>query len=322
VNSVTKGNHTYEGIDLPKRVLVLVGPTASGKTTISLLLAQQINAEIISADSRQIYRYMDVGTAKPSKDERSKVRHYFVDQLNPNQDFNAGEFSRLGRQIIDDIFFWKKIPLVVGGSGLYVQALIDGFFEGPSADTSIRKQLYQRLTTEGREALYGELKKIDPVAASRMIPSNTRRIVRALEVYQLTGTPISHLQQYRVPANYAAAFIGLNWDRNKLYDRINCRVDWMIAAGLVDEVRKLKELGYSSDLNALQTVGYKEVFDYLNGKYSHERMVELIKQNSRRFAKRQLTWFRKDKRIRWYQVQDEKDLPRIASCIRDDFKLR
>jgi tRNA dimethylallyltransferase len=305
-----------------RRILVLVGPTASGKTPISLLIAQQLPVEIISADSRQVYKFMDIGTAKPSVGDLNMVKHYFVDELPPDHNFNAGEFGKKGREVIDDIFRRKKIPLVVGGSGLYVQALIDGFFEGPAADPIIRESLYKRLKNEGAETLLSDLRTVDPVGASGMLPTNTRRIVRALEVYQLTATPISKLQQAAVDINFQCCMVGLEWSRKNLYDRINARAEWMVSQGLLDEVRRLRELGFSSSLNALQTVGYKEVFEYLDEKISYHRMVELIKQNSRRYAKRQLTWFRRDERIRWFNVTDENYFPDVAGQIVQYFSTK
>ncbi len=296
-------------------VLVLVGPTASGKTPVSLLLARQLNAEIISADSRQVYRHMDIGTAKPSAEELALVPHHFVNELSPDREFNAGEFGKRGREVIDDIFSRKKIPLVVGGSGLYVQSLVDGFFEGPPADKTLRKTLAERLKAEGAGALLTDLKRVDPVAASGMLPSNERRIIRALEVYHLTGIPFSKLQESRIEIRFTPRFAGLQWERKALYERINERVDRMVEQGLLDEVRGLQRLGYSSTLNSLQTVGYKEAIENIHGNITHERMVELIKQNTRRFAKRQLTWFRRDDRIRWFGMNGEKDFPEVVDWI-------
>ncbi|HZY09597.1 MAG TPA: tRNA (adenosine(37)-N6)-dimethylallyltransferase MiaA [Bacteroidota bacterium] len=317
---------TAEGVvsdnsNTERRVLVLVGPTASGKTAVSFFIAQHLKIEIISADSRQIYRYMDIGTAKPSGEDRQHIPHHFIDILTPDTEFNAGEYGKEGRRIVDEIFQRKRMPLVVGGSGLYIQSLVDGFFEGPSADKTIRKKLNERLATEGADKLLEQLRSVDPVAASKMISSNTRRIIRALEVYALSGVPISQLQQNRRESNFTPIIVGLQWDRKMLYERINRRVEWMLKQGFVEEVRKLQSLGYSRDLNAMQTVGYKEVYDFLEGKTDYDRMVELMKQNSRRFAKRQLTWFRRDKRIKWYDVQNEEELKTIAVKICDYFGL-
>jgi tRNA dimethylallyltransferase len=296
-------------------VLVLVGPTASGKTNVALHIATQINGEIISADSRQLFRSMDIGTAKPTVAERSLVKHYFIDERNPDEDFNAGEFGKSGREVIDSIFRKGRTPMVVGGSGLYIQSLVDGFFEGPSADASLRDRLYERLEREGAEVLLEELRVLDPVAAAKMLPSNTRRIIRALEVVRLTGLPISVHHKSRLPINFSPVFVGLDWDRAELYDRINIRVDRMIEAGLIREAEMLTQNGYSPDLNALQTVGYAEVFDFLNKETDLSTAIELIKRNTRRYAKRQLTWFRRDARIKWFHVSTENQIPGIADEI-------
>ena len=264
---------------------------------------------------------MDIGTAKPSLEERGNITHYFVDEYPPDQDFNASEFGNKGRLIIDDILRRSTLPLIVGGSGLYIRALVDGLFEGPPPDPELRHQLYHRLKEEGAEKLLSELRAVDPVAAASMLPSNTRRIVRALEVHQLTGVPISELQKSKIEISFTPVFAGLQWDRAVLYDRINRRVDLMIERGLVEEVKKMLVSGYVPTLNALQTVGYKEAIDFLSGKISHERMVELIKQNSRRYAKRQLTWFRYDERIQWFAVCSDEDFEGIAIQIGEYFRL-
>ncbi len=297
------------------RVLVIVGPTASGKTAVSILVAKILHGEILSADSRQVYRHMDIGTAKPSPRQRKEIRHHFIDDLSPDLPFNAGEFGKRGRALIASILRAKNVPIIVGGSGLYLQALVDGFFEGPSADERIRKQIAGRMNTEGAEALLKELELVDPVAASRMIPANTRRIIRALEVYHLTGTPISRLQQTRVRMAFRPVIAGLRWPREELYERIDRRVDAMVEEGLIDEVRGLLAMGYSPEENALQTVGYRETVQYLRGDISRDRMVELVKRNSRRYAKRQMTWFRRDHRIRWFDVDGERDYPVLAEQI-------
>jgi len=296
-------------------VLVLVGPTASGKTPVALEISRLVDVEIISADSRQMYKHMDIGTAKPSPEELARVPHHFVDDHPPDASLNASEFGRRGREIIDGILLRGRLPLVVGGSGLYLQGLIDGFFDGPEPDEELRSRLYERLEAEGGETLLAELRAVDPAAAATMLPSNTKRIVRALEIYELTGQPISELQKSRIAVTFAPAFVGLRWDRAKLYDRINRRVDRMLEEGLVAEGKHLLGLGYAPSLNALQTVGYREVFAYLSGTISYDRMVFLIKRNSRRYAKRQMTWFRSDERISWFDVEDEKEFPAVAAAI-------
>jgi tRNA dimethylallyltransferase len=305
---------------MERKALAIVGPTASGKTKLSLIIAEKINGEIISADSRQIYRYMDIGTAKPTLEERQRVKHYFIDELDPNEEFNAGIFGEKGREIIEDIFSRGKIPIIVGGSGLYVKSLIDGFFEGPGADWELREMLYRKASQLGKEAIYEELKKVDPVSAEKIHPNNLKRIIRALEVYYITGKPISQMQKEIKPEiNFKTIQIGLNWDRKKLYKRIEERVDKMIKDGLIEEVKKLRELGFDKNLNSLQTVGYKEVFDYLDGLISYEQMIYLIKRNSRRYAKRQLTWFRQDKRIIWLDVDESTDFEKLADKVIEIF---
>ncbi|TAK52587.1 MAG: tRNA (adenosine(37)-N6)-dimethylallyltransferase MiaA [Bacteroidetes bacterium] len=301
-------------------MLVLVGPTASGKTSISLALARELNGEIVSADSRQVYRYMDIGTAKPTYDELESVKHHFINILNPDEDYNAGEYGKQARVVLDGIFDKGKIPIVVGGSGLYIQALTDGFFEGPAGDPELRERLYSRLHQEGAERLLAELNSVDPESASKMLPTNTKRLIRALEVYHITGKPISTLQKENIPPNFQPVFFGLQWERRKLYERIGNRVDLMIKQGLIDEVKKLQEMGYTSQMNSLQTVGYKETLNYLEGKSSIDEMVELIKRNSRRYAKRQLTWFRPDERIFWLSVQGEHSFLGVIKHIKEYFR--
>ncbi len=298
-----------------RQILVLLGPTASGKTALSLEVAARLPVEIISADSRQIYRHMDIGTAKPSVEQRRAVPHHFVDILEPSEDFNAGEFGRQGRRVIDEIFARGRIPFVVGGSGLYLRGLIDGFFEGPGADPELRNRLYERMHTEGAEVLLAELKGRDPEAAAQMLPSNRRRIVRALELMSLTGTTVTDLRRSKPLIDFSPVVIGLAWDRPMLYERINQRVDRMIVDGLIEEVERVKAMGYTADLNSLQTTGYVEVFAYMEGTLTREQMVALIKRNTRRYAKRQMTWFRPDQRIHWMTVNDEGEFPEIAGQI-------
>jgi tRNA dimethylallyltransferase len=300
---------------MKKVVLCIVGPTASGKSSLAILVAKSLHGEIISADSRQVYKYLDIGTAKPTKPQRRQVMHHFVDLLDPDVAFSAGEFGRKGRETIDDIFRRKRVPIVVGGSGLYVKSLIDGFFEGPSADNEVRRRLSKRLQAEGAEKLLAELRDIDPVSAGRMLPSNTRRIVRGLEVYELTGIPLSKLQDQRIRIDFTPLMIGLQWERKVLYARINKRVDTMLKDRLLEEVRTLLDFGYSEATNSLQTVGYQEAISHLQGEIDYKTMVELIKRNTRRYAKRQLTWFRADRRIHWQPIADEKELSSIAQGV-------
>jgi tRNA dimethylallyltransferase len=296
--------------------LAIVGPTASGKTPASLLLAERLNGEIISADSRQIYKYLDIGTAKPARADRKRVKHYFIDVLEPDEEYSAGQFGKEARRVVEKILERKKLPIIVGGSGLYVKSVIDGLFEGAGKDPEVRARLADQLVREGVEGLFEGLKKVDPVTAAKMTEVKPRRVIRALEVYYITGKPLSefHAEQETKP-EFTAIQVGLNWKRQELYDRINQRVDRMISDGLVDEVRSLRARGYDRRLNALNTVGYKEVFDYLDGSRSLEDTITLIKRNSRRFAKRQLTWFRADKRIQWVSMSRTKMLSEVESEI-------
>ena len=288
---------------------MLVGPTASGKTTVALALARILDGEIISADSRQVYKFLDIGTAKPCPEERALVKHHFVDELTPNREFSAGGFGLRGREIIKEIFQRGKTPLVVGGSGLYVTSLVDGLFQGPGADNEFRAKLEDRVAAGDIASLIEELRKVDPVTAERADPTKPRRIIRALEVHHLTGTPISrhHETQQRI-VDFTPVFFGLAWDRPALYRRVEERCDEMIKAGLLEEVEQLETLGYDSSLNALNTVGYAEAFAYRRGEISYREFVDLFKQNSRRYAKRQVTWFKRDPRIRWIRLEGEADL--------------
>ncbi len=297
-------------------VLAIVGPTASGKTSASLLLAERLNGEIISADSRQIYKHLDIGTAKPTRADRKRVKHYFIDILEPDEEYSAGQFAKEARRVVERILEGRKLPILVGGSGLYVRSVIDGLFEGPGEDPEVRARLADQLAREGVESLFEGLKKVDPVTAAKMTEVKPRRVIRALEVYYITGKPLSefHAEQETKP-EFTAIQVGLNWKRQELYDRINQRVDRMIADGFVDEVKSLRARGYDRRLNALNTVGYKEVFDYLDGSRSLEDTITLIKRNSRRFAKRQLTWFRADKRIQWVSMSRTKMLSEVEREI-------
>ncbi len=298
------------------RVLAIVGPTASGKTPLSVLVAEQLNGEIVSADSRQIYRHLDIGTAKPTREELKRIRHHFIDILNPTEEYSAGQYGTEARRTVQQILRRGRTPILTGGSGLYLKAVIDGLFEGPGKDPDLRYRLEQQVKTEGAESLYETLKRIDPVSAEKTSPTKPRRIIRALEVYYATGTPISrfHIEQKREPS-FAFVQVGLDWERKELYQRINDRVEGMMLRGFVEEVERLREMGFERTSNALNTVGYKEMFDYLEGNVSLEEAVELMKRNTRRFAKRQLTWFRADKRIAWLKVNGQTSFEKLADRV-------
>lgn len=287
-----------------KTLYCIVGPTASGKTAVSIELAILLKGEIISADSRQIYKHFPIATSVPAIEERKGIKHYFMEKLELEEEMNAGKFGKEAREVIDEIFKKGSVPILAGGSGLYIKSVIDGLFEGESKDEEIRKTLNKRLATEGREKLFNELQNIDEVTAKKMSPEYSRRVIRALEIYYTTGKKPSEIRKQKPEINFLSKQFGLIPDREYLYERINERVDKMLEAGLIDEVVGLRERGlHWRRNNSLDTVGIKEVFKYLDGEYSYAKMVETIKQNTRKYAKRQITWFKKDKRIRWIEIK-------------------
>ena len=288
-----------------RKILVILGPTASGKTKVSLEIADILKVEIISADSRQVYRYMDIGTAKPGLEERKRVPHHLIDIVDPDEYFTAADYSIKAREAIKEVVCREKEPVVVGGSGLYLRALFKGFFKGPGKDEKLRQELKEKAERSGVESLYLELKKKDPQAAQKIGPHNLVRIIRALEVYELSGKKISDLQRKGEypPVEYDFFKIGLKLDREKLYQRIDQRVEQMIKAGLMDEVKGLKKKGYNLSLAPLRTFGYKEIFQYLEGEISQDEARERIKLNTRHYAKRQLTWFKKEEGIIWIDAE-------------------
>ncbi len=291
------------------KVPFLVGATASGKTDAAILIAEPISAEIISADSRQIYKGMAIGTAQPTNDEMERVPHHFVNYLDIDKTFSAGEYGRQARRKIEELQDKGIDPYIVGGSGLYISALADDFFEGPSADPEIRERLKEIADREGVGKLFEKLQEVDPVSAENIMPSDYRRIERALEIYQLTGIPISEARKQKSnPPPYQPAMIGLKWDREVLYDRINSRCLQMLEQGLIEEVKSLTKgldieaPDFFDKYNALNSVGYAEVINHLRGEYDYDEMVRLIQRNTRRFAKRQISWFGRDSRIQWVEL--------------------
>lgn len=299
-------------------VIVIVGPTCSGKTNLSLKFAQLIPSEIISADSRQIYKYLDIGTATPSKQQLEKIPHHLLDILDPSENYDASLFEKDAELLIEQIFQKNKTPIVVGGSGLYIKALIDGIFDTSAKDLDYRKELLQKRLEFGKEFLHEELKKVDPSSSKTIHPKNWKRVIRALEVLYTTGEPIwkhHQMQSTSKEKKYDFKQFGLNWDRKILYENIEKRVDWMIKKGLIYEVKNILEMGYNKNFNSLNTVGYKEIIQYLDGIISLERAIELIKRNTRHYAKRQLTWFKKDKRIHWFELENLSELDQVVEEI-------
>ncbi len=283
-----------------KYLIVIAGPTASGKTALSVDIANHFNAEILSCDSRQFYREMNIGTAKPDEVELAAAKHHFINSLSVHQNYNAGDYERDALAFLEQYFIKNNVAIMVGGSGLYIKAVCDGVDYFPPVDETFRHELNLQLKSEGLQVLQEELRVSDPVYYEKVDLSNPQRVVRALEICRSSGKPFSSfLGKTKISRPFKSIKTGINFDRPELYDRINRRVDLMMNAGLLKEVESLLSL---RKLNALQTVGYREFFDFFDGRISLEEAVELVKRNTRRFAKRQMTWFRKEKNMLWLKA--------------------
>ena len=294
-----------------KDLIVITGPTASGKTALSVRLAKEIGAEIVNSDSMQIYKYMDIGTAKPTVDEREGVPHHLIDIVNPDELFSVARYCECAKEAIDDIHSRGKIAVMVGGTGLYVDSLVNNIqFSETEPDEEYRKSLEDDAEKLGNEYIYEKLKTIDPQSAAKIAVQDTKRIIRALEVYHVTGKTITwHNEQSRsVPSPYNTTMFAISMDREALYDKINRRVDVMLELGLVDEVKKILSMGVDEKATSMQAIGYKEIVGYLKGEISLEKAADDIKQGSRRYAKRQLTWFRRNNNINWIENDVEQIL--------------
>lgn len=306
-------------------LVVLTGPTAVGKTALSVRLAKQIGGEIISADSMQVYRGMDIGSAKIRPDEMQGVPHYLIDELDPDEPFHVVKFQELAKRYLNQIWERGKIPILAGGTGFYIQAVLyDIDFTENEGDSRYREMLEETARKEGAEALHRRLAAVDPKAAEQIHAHNIKRVVRALEFYHLTGKPISehNEQEHRKDSPYRFAYFVLTDRREALYDRIDRRVDQMMADGLVKEVAGLREKGYNRDMVSMQGLGYKEILDYLDGAYPLEEAVRIIKRDTRHFAKRQLTWFRRERDVIWlsretYGSGDEAILDAMLKLLRE-----
>lgn len=289
---------------MKKPLIVIAGPTACGKTDISIDLAEKIGGEIISGDSMQVYKYMDIGTAKVTKEEMRGIPHYLVDELYPDEEYNVMLFQQKAKQYMEGIYSRGHIPIIVGGTGFYINALVYDNDFSEEEESEIRKELYAVAENEGAEKLHAMLAEVDPEYAANIHHNNVKRVARALEYYRLTGEKMSehnkNAKEKETP--YNLAFFVLNMDREKLYERINLRVDIMMNNGLEQEVRKLIEMGYSHELVSMQGLGYKEFIPYFNGEISLEQVVDDIKKYTRRFAKRQLTWFRGQTNGTWLDM--------------------
>ena len=296
------------------KVIVICGPTASGKTALSIELAKKINGEIISSDSMQIYKDMDIGTAKPSKEEMQGIKHYLLDFVAPNQRYSVAEFKKDAEAAIEEILAKGKTPIIVGGTGLYVDSLIYGIeYQDIELDEKYRQELEERAQREGLDKLYEEAQQIDPEAMEKISPNDKKRILRVLEIYKATGKNKTEQEKEsrKNGVKYDYKVFAINWDREQLYERINKRVDIMIEQGLIQEVEQLLEK-YSEFPTAMQGLGYKEVVEYLQGQTTREEMIEKIKMETRRYAKRQITWFKKNKQTIWI---GPKDLQKIVDEI-------
>ena len=283
-------------------LIIISGPTGVGKTDISIKLANKLNGEIISADSMQIYKYMDIGSAKITKEEMKGIPHHLIDIIEPSEEFSVAQFKERSENIIEDIASRQKYPILVGGTGLYINSLIFNYdFAGVYKDIEFRRELEELAEEGGKEYVHEMLKAVDMVSYKKLYPNDLKRVIRALEVHKLTGKTIAEFNEnqdiYNIP--YNVHYFVLNMDRANLYKRINERVDIMLQKGLVEEVIKLKNMGYNSDMQSMKGIGYKEILFYLEGKTTLEEAIEKIKQGSRNYAKRQLTWFRKDTRTKW-----------------------
>ena len=302
----------------PKLVIVL-GPTAVGKSDTVLDLALQSDAEIISADSQQVYRHMDIGTAKPSKKQREKIPHHLIDVVDPDEKFNAAIYRNLATEIAYNLSDRGKRIIVCGGTGLYIKALTKGLFAGPGGDPQIRQALEWEREEHGIDSLYRRLEQVDPVSAARIHPHDRQRINRALEVYHATGRRMSDWQSAHGFNDllFDVLKVGLERQRSELYDRIDRRCEFMIQSGLLDEVDKLVEMGYGLDLKPMQSVGYRHMGLFLRGRMSLDNAVFLMKRDTRRLAKRQLTWFRNDREIRWFDPETQRG--NIGDAVRKFF---
>lgn len=305
------------------KVIILLGPTGVGKTGVSILLAKALNTEIISADSMQIYRHMDIGTAKPSKEERATVRHHMIDIVNPSEAYSTGKYIEAVVPIIEGLHKTERIPVVVGGTGLYIKAMTKGIFSGPSADWTLREYLLS-MEKEENGSLYNYLKELDPEAAEKITPNDTRRIIRALEVCLKSKETLSEMQKKLTsPLPFEFIKIGLSRERKELYRMIEKRVDKMIIDGLVNEVKKAIEMTGNSEipLPSMQAIGYKEVAMYLQGQITLDEAIRLVKRGTKRYAKRQFTWFRKEEGIHWFDITGIDDsreaFMRVSYILRD-----
>lgn len=304
----------------PRRA-VLLGPTAGGKSEIALHLAEAVGAEIVGADSRQIYRGLEVGTAAPGAADRARAPHHMASFLSPAETYSAGRYAREARAAVAEVEGRGATAVIVGGSGLYLRALLDGLFAGPERNEEVRAELAARLEADGLEALRAELLRVDPAAHAKIFPGDSVRVIRALEVYRLTGTPISALRRERRNEPLPARRFGIRWARPALARRIEDRIRQQLRDGFLDEARALEEAGLPPDAPGLHTLGYRELLEYLRGKATLEEAIQTIALRTRQLAKRQETWFRRTAGVRWFDLESPEEFPSVALQIRREMLL-
>ena len=297
-------------------LIILTGPTAVGKTDLSIKLAKDLNAEIISADSMQIYEYMDIGSAKVTKEEMNGIPHYMIDEVKPDFKFSVSEFKLRSEKYIDDIIKKNKLPLVTGGTGLYINSLIYNMdFAKSDANNELREALRLELEENGIDYMHEKLRSLDEESANRIHKNNTKRVIRALEVC-LSGEKMNDFSKdLKLNDKYEPIIVVLNRERDHLYKRINKRVDIMFEKGLINEVKNLLNMGYSKDLISMQGIGYKEIIKYLDGEYTYDEAIEIIKRDSRRYAKRQITWFKRYKSAKWFNLDEYNDFNMLEKDV-------
>lgn len=300
------------------RVVIILGPTGTGKSRLAIELAEEFGGEIISADSMQVYKYMDIGTAKPTGEDRRRVAHHLIDIVTPDQPFHAGLYRALGRKTVDDLYEHKKPIWVVGGTGLYIKTLVQGLFTGPRIDPDVRERLKQEAEAQGAEFIYQRLKEVDPKTATTLHPHDLVRTIRAIEVFDSTGIPISfYREQHRFGERpYLTLKIGLDMDREELYRRIEQRVDLMIEQGLLQEVKGLLAMGYGPELKPMQSLGYKQMVQFIMKRMGWDEAIRQIKRDTRHYAKRQWTWFKADEEVTWRDGRmDRQGIFREIGCF-------
>ncbi|ALA60083.1 tRNA (adenosine(37)-N6)-dimethylallyltransferase MiaA [Nitrospira moscoviensis] len=298
-------------------VIVLLGPTAVGKSRVAVQVAKRLGTEVLAADSRQVYRGMDIGTDKPTEEERQGIAHRLIDLADPDQPFNAGRYRQAALSEIDRLYEAGRLPLIVGGTGLYIRTLVRGLCPAPQSDPEIRAELARLSREQGRDRLYAELVRVDPDTAARLHPNDEAKILRALEVHRLSGLPLSALHREHAFQDrpFAALLLGLRRPKEELYRRIEDRIDWQLAHGMVEETRALLTRGYGRGLGSMKGLGYRQVAAYVAGEYDYDEMVRRFKRDTRRFAKRQLTWFRKELGIEWIATEETEPLEHTVDRV-------